>query len=112
MPKGICAPHHIEKYDGHSNPKNWFENYQLAMKSASAPDPYFMVQYILISLADSARAWLDNLEEGTIRCWKDFEHEFHSHFEGAYTKLGSAWKLAGYLRKKGATLRDYVRCFT
>jgi hypothetical protein len=82
------------------------------MKSAAAPYPYFMVKYILIFLGNSARAWLDNLEEGTIRCWKDFEHEFHNHFEGAYTKPVSAWKLVGYLRKKGETLRDYVRRFT
>lgn len=57
------------------------------MKSASASDPYFMVQYILIFLIDSARSWLDHLEEGTIKSWNNLERVFLSHFEGAYTSL-------------------------
>jgi hypothetical protein len=45
----------IEKYDGETDSKIWLVNYQLAMKAASTPDMFFMTQYLLMYLTDSAR---------------------------------------------------------
>jgi hypothetical protein len=47
------VPYHNMKYDKNSNMKNWLEDYRLSIKSVGASDPYFMVQYLLIFLADS-----------------------------------------------------------
>jgi hypothetical protein len=54
MPHRFHAPN-IEKYDGETDPKIWLVHYQLAMKAAFAPDTFFMIQYLLIYLIDSAR---------------------------------------------------------
>jgi hypothetical protein len=54
MLRRFHAPN-IEKYDGETNPKIWLVNYQLAMKVASAPDTFFMIQYLPIYLTDFAR---------------------------------------------------------
>lgn len=43
------------------------------MKLAEASDQYFMVQYFLIFLVDSARMWLKHHEDGTIKGWNDFK---------------------------------------
>jgi hypothetical protein len=45
----------IEKYDGETDLKIWLVNYQLAMKAASTPDTFFMIQYLPIYLTDFAR---------------------------------------------------------
>jgi hypothetical protein len=37
------------------------------MKAASALGPFFMIQYFLIYLTDSARNWLNNLWEDSIK---------------------------------------------
>jgi hypothetical protein len=60
MLRRFRAPN-IEKYDGETNPKIWLVNYQLAMKAASAPDTFFMIQYLPIYLTDFARNWINNL---------------------------------------------------
>jgi hypothetical protein len=59
-PRRFHAPN-IEKYDGKVDPKIWLVNYQLAMKVASAPNTFFMIQYLPIYLTGSARNWLNNL---------------------------------------------------
>jgi hypothetical protein len=43
----FCAPN-VEKYDGEIELRIWLVNYQLAMKATSAPDTFFMIQYLLI----------------------------------------------------------------
>jgi hypothetical protein len=50
------------------------------MKAASAPNMFFMIQYLPIYLIDSARNWLNNLREGTIRRWADLKKAFFNHF--------------------------------
>jgi hypothetical protein len=57
----------IEKYDIETDPKIWLVNLQLSMKVPSALDTCFMIQYLSIYLIDSARNWLINLWEGTIK---------------------------------------------
>jgi hypothetical protein len=57
----------IEKYDGETDPKIWLVNYQLAMKVASTPDTFFMIQYLPIYHTTPLENWLNNLWEGTIK---------------------------------------------
>lgn len=66
MPRRFRTLSHAKKYDGQTDPKTWLKNYRLAMKAASAPDPNFMVQYLPLFLANSARTWLNHLGEGSI----------------------------------------------
>ena len=61
------------------------------MKAASAPDTFFMIQYLPIYLTDFARSWLNNLRKGTIKQWANLERALYNHFEGAYTKPGTSW---------------------
>jgi hypothetical protein len=63
----------IEKYDGEIDLKIWLAYCQLAMKAASAPDTFFMIQYLPIYLIDSAIKWLNNLQKGTIKRWADLK---------------------------------------
>jgi hypothetical protein len=72
----------------------------------------FMIQYLPIYLTDSARNWLNNLREGTIKRWVDLEKAFCNHFEGAYTKSSTSWDLLGCKHKTSESLRDYIKCFT
>jgi hypothetical protein len=53
----------------------------------------FMVQFLLIYLADSARAWLDHL-------LRNFMHP------------GYSWDLKGCHQNSGESLRDYMRRFS
>jgi hypothetical protein len=64
------------------------------MKSVDTSYPYFMVQYLAIFLAN-----LDTLKRAPSK------NGTTSHFEGAYTKPGSAWELTGCKREKGKTAR-------
>lgn len=66
----------------------------------------------MIFLTNLTRSWLKHLEEGTTKGCYDLEKKFISHFEGAYTKLGSTWQLAGCQCEKNETQRDYIKCFT
>jgi hypothetical protein len=110
-PHRFHAPN-IEKYDSEIDPKIWLVNYQLTMKAASTPDMFFMIQYLPIYLTNSARNWLNNLCEGTIKWWADLERAFCNHFEGAFTKLATSWDLLGCNRKTSKSLCDYIKCFT
>jgi hypothetical protein len=93
MPRKFRAPN-IDKYNGETDPKIWLVNYRLAMKAASAPDTFFMIQYLPIYLIDSATNWLNNLWEGTVKQWADLEREFCNHFEGltlSWACHGTSW---------------------
>ena len=55
-PSSFRKPHNFQKYDGNSNPKNWLEDYHLAMKATGATNPYFVALYGLLYLTNSARS--------------------------------------------------------
>jgi hypothetical protein len=46
----------IVKYDGKTNPNIWLEDYHLACRAGGVYDDLFIIQFLLIYLADSARA--------------------------------------------------------
>ena len=76
-------------YDGETNLDHWLEDYCLAMK-VKGSDNDFAFQYLPILLSSSTRAWLDQLEPGSIRCWGDLRAVFIGHFHGTYTHLGNS----------------------
>jgi hypothetical protein len=57
---------HISKYDDETNPDHWLEDYCLAMK-AGGSDDNFAIQYLPLLPSSSTRAWLEQLEPGSIR---------------------------------------------
>jgi hypothetical protein len=69
FPKHFQAPNNIIKYDEKTNPSVWLEDYRLAYKVGGADDELFIIQFLPIYLADSARAWLDHLPRNVIDCW-------------------------------------------
>ena len=58
---------HISNYDSDTNLDHWLEDYHLAMK-AGGSDNDFTIQYLLLLLLNSTRAWLEQLKPGSIRC--------------------------------------------
>jgi hypothetical protein len=70
---------HISKYDGETNLDHWLEDYCLTLKVEGLDDD-FIVQYLPLLLSSSTRAWLKQLEPGSIRCWGDLRLVFIGHF--------------------------------
>ena len=58
---------HISKYNVKTNRGHWLEDYRLAMKAEGSDDD-FVVQYLLLLLSCSTRAWLEQLELHNICC--------------------------------------------
>jgi hypothetical protein len=96
------VPSNIIKYDDKTNPTIWLEDYHLACKEGWAEDNMFIIQFLLIYLADSARAWLDHLSRNVIDGWEDLMEIFTSN----------PWDLKSCQQKFGESLRDYIRCFS
>jgi hypothetical protein len=59
----------------------------------------FIIQFLLIYLAESAIAWLDHLPRNTINNWDDLWEVFIGNFQGTYVHPGNPWDLKGYLQK-------------
>jgi hypothetical protein len=78
FPKRFRAPNNINKYDGKTNHIIWLE------------DDLFIIQFVLIYLADTARAWLDHFPRNTIDGWEDLKEIFIGNFEGTYVRPGNA----------------------
>jgi hypothetical protein len=60
--KWVCWPlnfksSRIEKYDGSTNPAEWFEVFQLAIEAAGGVS-HVMINYLPVCLSSSARMWL------------------------------------------------------
>jgi len=66
-PRRFRPPTHISKYDGETNLNYWLEDYCLTMRAEGSNDD-FAVQYLPLLLSSSTRAWLEQLEPGSIRC--------------------------------------------
>ena len=78
-PRHFWPPTHISKYDDETNLDHGLEDYSLAMKAMRSDDD-FAIQYLPLLLSSSTRAWLEQLEPGSIRCWADLCAVFIDHF--------------------------------
>jgi hypothetical protein len=80
FPRRFQAPSNIVKYDGKTNPSVWLEDFCLACRVGGANDDLFIIQFLSIYLADSARAWLDHLPRNMIDSWEDLKEIFTGNF--------------------------------
>jgi hypothetical protein len=67
-------------YDGKTNPSVRLVGYHLARRASRADDNFFVIQFLPIYLADSARAWLDHLPRNVIDSWEDLKETSTSNF--------------------------------
>jgi hypothetical protein len=74
----------IAKYNSKTNPSVWLEDYRLVCRASRANADLFIIQFLPIYLADSARAWLDHLSRNVIYSWDDPWEIFTSNFQDAY----------------------------
>jgi hypothetical protein len=84
------------------------EDYHLAFRAGGANDDLFIIQFLPIYLAKSARAWLDHLPRNTINSWDDQREVFTGNFQGRYVRPSDTWDLKGCWQRLGEPLRDYI----
>jgi hypothetical protein len=98
------ASSNITKYDGKTNPSVWLEDYHLAHQVGNGNDDLFVIQFLPIYLADSARAWLVHLPRNIMNSWDDLRGIFTGNFQGTYVRSGNPWDLKGCGQKPGESL--------
>jgi hypothetical protein len=62
------------------------EYYLLACRAVGANDDLFIIRFLPIYLAESARAWLDHLLRNAINRWDDLWEVFTGNFQGTYVR--------------------------
>jgi hypothetical protein len=79
---------------------------------AQGSDDDFTIQYLPLLLSSSTRAWLEQLEPGSICYWGDLRAVFISHFHGTYTHLRNSCDLHNYKQRADKTLQEYIQRFS
>jgi hypothetical protein len=100
----------IDKYDGSTNPTEWLNIYQLAIKAAGG-DSHVMVNYLSICLSASIRTWLMGLAANSITSWADLCRQLIGNFRATCDHPGIEWDLAGVVQKEGESLREFIQHF-
>jgi hypothetical protein len=77
----------------------WLEDFCLAYQVGDVDDDLFIIQYLSLYLAESARAWLEHLPTNSIHSWADLKRIFIGKFQGMYVHLGNFWDLKAYKQK-------------
>ena len=88
------------------------EDFCLTCRAGGADDDLFIIQYLPLYLAKSARAWLEYLLVDSIHSWADLKHIFVGNFQGTYVRPRNSWDLQAWKQKEGETLREYICCFS
>ena len=88
------------------------QDYRLAYQAGGADNDDFIICNLPLFLADSARAWLENLPSNVIQSWVDLKEIFVGNFQGTYKCPGNPWDLKNCRQKAGETLRGYIRRFS
>jgi hypothetical protein len=65
-------------------PSVWLEDYRLMCRAGGVEDDLFIIQFLLIYLADTAKAWLDHLPKNSIDCSEDLKEIYTRIFQGTY----------------------------
>jgi hypothetical protein len=99
FPRCFRASNNIIKYDGRTNPSIFLEDYRLTCRVGGADDDIFIIQFLPIYLANTSRAWLDQLPRNSIDCWDDLKEIFTSNFQGTYVWPDNQWNLKGCWQK-------------
>ena len=80
FPAWIHTSLNIIKYSWDTNPAIWLEDFRLTYRADRADDDLFIIQYLLLYLAESTRAWLEHLPADSIHSWADFKCIFVGYF--------------------------------
>ena len=72
------AYHHQVLRD--TNPAVWLEDFCLAYRAGGADNDIFIVQYLPLYLAESARASLEHLPADNIHSWADLKRIYIGNF--------------------------------
>jgi hypothetical protein len=102
----------IIEYYGRTNPNVWLEDYCLVCRAHEADDDMFIIEFLPIYLADSARASWDHLLRNIINSWENLKEIFTDNFQGMYVWPDNPWDLKSWQQKSDKSLRDYIRRFT
>jgi hypothetical protein len=97
---------------GETNPALWLKDYQLICQGGGAVDDDFIIRNLPLSLADSARTWLEHLPADWIHSWSDLREIFVGNFQGTFERPGNPWDLKNCQQKPRETLHEYIRCFS
>jgi hypothetical protein len=79
---------------------------------AGGSDDDIAVQYLPLLLSSSTRAWLEQLEPGSILYWGDFRAVFIGHFQSTHTRPRNSWDLRNCKQRPDETLREYIQRFS
>jgi hypothetical protein len=58
------------------NSRLWLKDYQLAYQAGDVDSNSFIIRYLPLFLADSARTWLEHLPPNKIQSWVDLKEIF------------------------------------
>jgi hypothetical protein len=104
-------PHLPEKYDGTSNPSEFFQVYVTAITAAGG-NTTVMAKYFHVPLSGPARTWLMNLTPGSVYSWEELCARFVANFASAYQQHGVEADLHAVRQEPGETLRKFISRFT
>jgi hypothetical protein len=79
---------------------------------AGGSDDDFAIQYLPLLLSGSTRAWLEQLEPGSICYRGDLRSIFIGHFQGTYTQPRNSWDLHNCRQRPNETLWQYIQRFS
>ncbi|XP_073138783.1 uncharacterized protein [Henckelia pumila] len=100
----------IKEYDGSADPKEhvtWFEN--VAMLHCYGDQ--IKCKVFLTTLVDSAQRWFENLEEGSIKTFKEFREVFLQHFSSSKRYKKTTLSLFEIKQLNEESLRAYIKKF-
>ena len=104
---GFHLPRTAKTYDGSTRPEDWLENYLTAVHVA-AGNRRWAVRYVPQMLEGPARLWLNNLPEGSVDCWLDFEEAFVNNFTSTYKRPNRPQQLSMVRQRDNETDREYL----
>ncbi|GJN40045.1 hypothetical protein PR202_gb29210 [Eleusine coracana subsp. coracana] len=98
------------KYDGQTNPREWLQLYNTAIRSAGG-DSYVMANYLPVCLDPVVRIWLTSLPEESITSWGDLNRKLIESFQATCNRPGNHFDLTRIKQKTNEPLRDYIKRF-
>jgi hypothetical protein len=82
FPSRFPTPINVPRYDGHTNPRVWLEDYLLACHERGTTDDLFTIKNLPLYVRDSARTWIEHLPHDKINSWADLRWAFVGNFQG------------------------------
>jgi hypothetical protein len=107
VPKGFKLPHDQEKYDGSQEPTLWLSDYLQAVQILGGTRAMAM-QSFQLHLTGTARSWLNNLPNDSIRSWGELESQFTRNFCSIYKRSVSLEEVKLCVQRRDKTLRSYI----